>query len=552
MNFKRDLPDSGPGFERCHGLAAYLRALVPSPRRGDPIVQPLRLLVEERLGRKPRLYREIVGCGAVTDEGLAWAWHAAAGIVDAYNLASRRQRQFAEENARVAIQALHKHCLARIESLQGHVYLLDDEGDGIRVLDEYRLLGGVLSICLLEAGDLEGRREVREGAAECLDDEDTAGPIRVLIGLSGYPGDETWRPGQGCLGVFRNAVSDGHKSLLGTVAATLKEDARDKGAKPAPASSLREILAAPEPVAVRIDDGPSLMVLASVQHLPGAAEDGKGTRGSAVSTQVRSDYAPFAGKRWPLQAVGDLVEAREILVGEFPHAERIIDAILRDVAGRRHVFVKPLLLVGPAGCGKTRLARRVGEVLGLNVQIVPCAGVADASALGTSRQWSTQRACLPLAFLKQLSSATALFVWDELEKAGTSSQNGKLQDAILPLLNLQDASHFFDPMLECPVDLSAVSHLATANSLDGMGAALRDRFRIFHMPEPQAKHLPALVVGVLDEIRAERGVDEQWLPDLSPDEVELIQGVWSGGSVRLLKRVLETVVTTRESRAVRH
>jgi hypothetical protein len=208
--------------------------------------------------------------------------------------------------------------------------------------------------------------------------------------------------------------------------------------------------------------------------------------------------------------------------------------------------------VGPAGCGKTRLARRIGEVLGLGVQIYPCAGVADAAALGTSRQWSTARACLPLQLLKRLSSASALFVWDELEKAASSQHNGKLQDAILPLLNLQDASRFFDPMVEVEVNLSGVSHIATANTLDGLGEALKDRFRIVQMPEPKAEHLPALVSGVMDELRGERGTDDVWLPDVSPEEIGLVQAVWTGGSVRLLKRVLEAMVATRESRAARH
>lgn len=80
-----------------------------------------------------------------------------------------------------------------------------------------------------------------------------------------------------------------------------------------------------------VDDGPSMMVLASTEHLPGSAKDGD-KPGTSRSTP-RAEWAPFAGRRWPLGRVGDLAAARAELVAEFPYAADIIDAVLRDSPG---------------------------------------------------------------------------------------------------------------------------------------------------------------------------------------------------------------------------
>lgn len=306
---------------------------------------------------------------------------------------------------------------------------------------------------------------------------------------------------------------------------------------------------AEEAWALPLRSEPGLVVLRSVEHLPGSSRDGG--KPSSASTP-RSEWAPLAGVRLPLRPVPDLAGVRAVLTSEFPDFVEAIDIILRDLAGRPHVHLRASLLVGPPGAGKTRFTRRLFEELDLPVTVYGCAAVSDGSFIGTSRQWGTGRASVPLQTIKRFGTASVGIVLDEIEKVGTRRENGSLLDGLLPMLEPEGAARYFDPFLECDTDLSATSFLATANSLDGVMSPLLDRLRIIRLPAPTAASLPPLTRGILEGLRRERGMDDLWLPDLLPDEAALVKRAWSGGSVRRLQRIIETVIAGRETLAPRH
>ncbi len=181
--------------------------------------------------------------------------------------------------------------------------------------------------------------------------------------------------------------------------------------------------------------------------------------------------------------------------------------------------------------GKTAAVRAVAGGLGLALRIYNAAGAADGSFGGTSRQWSTGRASIPLQAILQEGVANVVVGVDEIEKASLDRRNGSLSDTLLPFLERESSKSIFDSYIETNVNLSAVSFLVTANSMDGVPGPLRDRLRILEVPAPGREHLPVVAANLISEIRAERGLDEAWMPGLDADELALLGRHWKGGSL---------------------
>lgn len=294
------------------------------------------------------------------------------------------------------------------------------------------------------------------------------------------------------------------------------------------------------------------IVLASVDHLPGIAKGGESRLGTSVGSTARSEWAPMAGIRLKLIKADDVVGVAAKLRAEFPYASSVIETMLMDLVASPFARVRPTLLLGPPGCGKTRLARRICELLGLHVTVYACAGVSDAAFGGTSRQWGTGRACIPLQAVRRAWRANPVIVLDEIEKGATDTRYGRLDQVLIPFLEPESSRRHFDPYVETDVDLSCVSYLATANGLGGISDPLLDRMRVLRVPEPRAEDLPVVAASIVAEIRQEREIDAMWLPDLTGEEIALIGKHWQGGSLRLVRRLAEAVLASRESLAARH
>lgn len=261
---------------------------------------------------------------------------------------------------------------------------------------------------------------------------------------------------------------------------------------------------------------------------------------------VRKSWEGLAGKPMPLVSRGDVAGHRCALVAQWPHAAGVIDAVLSDLAVNENVRFRPTLLLGSPGSGKSSLARAICDQVGLPVELVSLAGATDSSAMGTSAQWSTVRESVPLQLVKRSRHASVAMIWDEIEKAGDNRHNGSALDALLPMLEVDQARRHRDLALEVEVDLSMVSHFATANSLEGLPQPVKDRFRVLTMPDPTWKDLGTLTKQIVTRIARERGVDARWFAPLAEDEMDLVRQAWPGGSLRKLTAIVKTIVDGRD------
>jgi hypothetical protein len=107
--------------------------------------------------------------------------------------------------------------------------------------------------------------------------------------------------------------------------------------------------------------------------------------------------------------------------------------------------------------------------------------------------------------------------------------------------------------LDAELDLSWVSHIATANSIENLPDPLKDRYRIVKVPAPRLADLPGLAANVLQELAVESG-EQGFVWALANDELAVIGRAWekAGFSIRALQKIVAATLEVRNANAVRH
>lgn len=268
--------------------------------------------------------------------------------------------------------------------------------------------------------------------------------------------------------------------------------------------------------------------------------------GAGKGREVARGFEHAIGKALRLVPTPALTQVRERLLSEFCHATRAVDAILGELVAKEFVRIPPLVLEGPPGSGKSRFVRRLGEELGVGVYRVDASNDGGASFGGTERRWWSAEPCRAFMACARHSQANPLVLVDEIDKAPTRAEYGRIWDSMLQTLDPENARRFPDPCLQTDLDLSWTSVICTANETKKLPGPLLDRLRIVAFPAPGPEHVEALSVALLGDIARERGLDPAFLPPPDATELRALRHRWRGGSVRRLRRAVEAVVRVRD------
>lgn len=215
---------------------------------------------------------------------------------------------------------------------------------------------------------------------------------------------------------------------------------------------------------------------------------------------------------------------------------------------------RPILLVGVPGCGKSKVARVYGSIMGLQTMFIACPRMATSRGLyGDAPTYHESSCGAIIEAIIRSKTGNPVFVLDEIDKASPASFRGScdMQGEALNLID-ESAKEFVDNYLQCPVDVSHSPVILTANSLDNIISPLVDRCEVIDFPVPTKEHIisvanNAIIPELLKKLDCQKNV--RVCKDVV---IQLVGELYKCGavSIRVYQSLFENAISSAYVRSV--
>lgn len=277
---------------------------------------------------------------------------------------------------------------------------------------------------------------------------------------------------------------------------------------------------------------------------------GRISSGSPEYTVSRTYVETMAALPWSVSTEDnlDLSHARSVLDSQHSGLDKIKDRIIEFLAVRKVKTDGPvrqpiLCFYGPPGVGKTSLGQSIADAMGRKFVRLSLGGVRDEAEIRGHRR--TYIGSLPgqiIRSLQRCETNNPVFVLDEIDKLG-NDYRGDPASAMLEVLDPQQNNAFRDHYLDVPFDLSNVFFITTANRLDTIPPALRDRMEIIELGGyTEEEKLAIAKQHLVPRQITEHGLKSAKLEFKDDSLVSLIRHYTREAGVRNLEREIGSVV----------
>ncbi|WP_326544160.1 AAA family ATPase [Pseudorhodoferax sp.] len=243
--------------------------------------------------------------------------------------------------------------------------------------------------------------------------------------------------------------------------------------------------------------------------------------------QLRSTYERMLERgpdRFQVKPSG--IPEMAALYQSLPNFTEALDDVRRHVALSHNspdgLEVTPMLLLGPPGIGKTHFARKLAELLGTGMNLLPMSSMTAGWLLsGASSQWKGAKPGKVFEALVDGQYANPVLVVDEIDKAGLDAQYDPL-GALYSLLEHDTAQNFVDEFAEVAIDASQVIWITTANDERAIPEPILNRMNVFSIPAPTPEQARQIAGQLYTGIRGEHGWGPQFQPEAQADVLDAL------------------------------